>query len=190
MARLFPRLEELLSLMLCSCPFHGALVRSSAILHTFIFGLVLVSEVRWDSGACVSGGGACSVFAGCSSIRGLHVALIVEQDPGGGGLSGTASRILCSSSSSVLSRVQLFVTPWTAARQASLSITNSRSSLKLMSVASVMPSNHLILCHPLLLPPSIFPSIRVFSNESALHIRRPKYRSFSFSISPSVNIQG
>ena len=84
MARLIPRLEELLSLMLCSCPFHGALVRSSAILHTFIFGLVLVSEVRWDSGACVSGGGACNVFAGCSSIRGLHVALIVEQDPGGG----------------------------------------------------------------------------------------------------------
>ena len=70
-----------------------------------------------------------------------------------------------------LSHVQLFVTPWTAARQTSLSITNSRSSLKLMSIESVMPSNHLILCHPLLLLPSIFPSIRVFSNESALHIR-------------------
>ena len=77
------------------------------------------------------------------------------------------------------------MTPWTAARQASLSITNPRSLLKLMSIESVMPSNHLILCHPLLLPPSIFPSIRVFSNESVLHIRWPKYWSFSFSISPS-----
>ena len=85
-------------------------------------------------------------------------------------------------SSAPLSRVQLFVTPWTAARQASLSITNSWSLLKLMSIESVMPSNHLILCHPLLLQPSIFPSIRVFSNESALRIRWPKYWSFSFSI--------
>ena len=76
-------------------------------------------------------------------------------------------------------------TPWTAACQASLSITNSRSLLKLMSIKSVMPSNHLILCHPLLLPTSIFPSISVFSNESALHIRWLKYWSFSFSISPS-----
>ena len=76
-------------------------------------------------------------------------------------------------------------TPWTAKPQASLSITNSRSLLKLMSVESVMPSNHLILCHPLLLPPSIFPSIRVFSNESVLRIRWPKYCSSSFSISPS-----
>ena len=76
-------------------------------------------------------------------------------------------------------------TPWTAAHQASLSITNSRSLLKLMSITSVMPSNHLILCRPLLLLPSIFPSIRVFSNESALHIRWPKYWSFSFNISPS-----
>ena len=84
-----------------------------------------------------------------------------------------------------LSRVRLFVTPWTAARQASLSITNSRSLLELMSIESVMPSNHFILCRPLLLLPSIFPSIRVFSNESALHIRWPKYQSFSFSISPS-----
>ena len=81
--------------------------------------------------------------------------------------------------------VQLFVTPWTAARQASLSITNSWSLLKLMSIKSVMPSNHLILCHLLLLLPSIFPSIRVFSKESALHIRRPKYWSLSFNISPS-----
>ena len=83
------------------------------------------------------------------------------------------------------SHVWLFATPWTTACQASLSITNSRSVPKLMSIESVMPSNHLILCHPLLLLPSIFPSIRVFSNESALHIRWPKYWSFSFNISPS-----
>ena len=81
-------------------------------------------------------------------------------------------------------------TPWTAAYQASLSIANSRSLLKLMSIESVMPSNHLILCHPLLLLPSIFPSIRVFSDESALHIRWPKYWSFSFSISPSKEYSG
>ena len=84
-----------------------------------------------------------------------------------------------------LSRVQLFATPWTAARQASLSITNSRSLLKLISIESVMPSNQLILCLLLLLLPSIFPSIRVFSNELVLHIRWPKHWSFSFSISPS-----
>ena len=84
-----------------------------------------------------------------------------------------------------LSRVRLFATPWTKARQVSLSITNSQSSLKLMSLESVMSSNHLILCRPLLLPSSIFPSIRVFSNESALCIRWPKYCSFNFNISPS-----
>ena len=84
-----------------------------------------------------------------------------------------------------LSRVRLFVTPCTAAHQASLTITNFRSLLKLMPIDLVMPSNYLILCHPLFLLPSIFPSIRVFSNESALHIRWPKYWSFSFSISPS-----
>ena len=88
-----------------------------------------------------------------------------------------------------LSCVQLFATPWTAAHQASLSITNSWSSLKLMSIESVMPSKHLILCHPLL-PPSIFPSIRFFSNESALPFRWPKYWSFSFSISPSREYSG
>ena len=88
-----------------------------------------------------------------------------------------------------LSRVQLFATPWTAACQASLSIANSWSLLKLMSIELVMPSNHLNLCHPLLLLPSIFPSIRVFSNESVLWIRWPKYWSFSFSISPSNDIQ-
>lgn len=89
-----------------------------------------------------------------------------------------------------LSRVRLFATPWTAAHQASLSITNSWSLLKLMSIELVMPSNHLILYRPLLLPPSIFPSIRVFSNESVLHIRWPKYWSCSFSISPSNEYSG
>ena len=89
-----------------------------------------------------------------------------------------------------LSRVQLFATPWTAARQVSLSITNTWSLLKLMSIESLMPANHLILCHPLLFPPSIFPSIRVFSNESVLQIRQPKYWSFSFSISPSNEYSG
>ena len=89
------------------------------------------------------------------------------------------------SSVQLLSRVQLFAIPWIAARQASLSITNSQSPPKPMSIESVMPSNHLILCRPPLLLPSIFPSIRVFLNESALHIRWPKYWSFSFNISPS-----
>ena len=86
--------------------------------------------------------------------------------------------------------IQLFVTPWTAAHQASLSITNFQSLIKLMSIESVMPSNHLILCRLLLLLPSIFPSIRVFSNESVLHIRWPKYWSFSFNISPSNEYSG
>ena len=89
-----------------------------------------------------------------------------------------------------LSHVQLLVTPWTAARQASLSITNSWSSLKLMSIESVMPSSHLILGHPLLLLPPIPPSIRVFSNESTLRMSWPKYRSFSFSIIPSKETPG
>ena len=89
-----------------------------------------------------------------------------------------------------LSCVRLFEAPWTATRQASLSITNSQSLLKLMSVGSVMPSNNLSLCCPLLLPPSIFPSIKVFSNESVLHIRGPKYWSFSFKISPSNEYSG
>ena len=89
------------------------------------------------------------------------------------------------SSVQLLSRVRLFATPWTAAHQASLSITNSQSLPKLMSIESVMPSNHLILCRPLLLLPSIFPSIRLFSNESGLCIRWPKYWSFSFNTSPS-----
>ena len=89
-----------------------------------------------------------------------------------------------------LSHVQLFATPWTAARQASLSITNSWSLLKLMSIESVMPPNHLILYHPLLLLPAIFPSIRVFSSESVLHIRWPRYWSFSFNISPCNEYSG
>ena len=89
-----------------------------------------------------------------------------------------------------LSHVRLFATPWTAARQTSLSITSFHSLLKLLSIESVMPSNRLILCRPLLLLPSILPSIRVFSNESVLHISWPKYWSFSFSISPSSEYSG
>ena len=89
-----------------------------------------------------------------------------------------------------LSRVRLFATPWTSAHQASLSITNSQSLLKLICIESVILSSHLILCRPLLLPPSIFPSIRVFSNESVLHIGWPKYWSFSSSISPSNEYSG
>ena len=100
--------------------------------------------------------------------------------------------ILCSNKHVVqsLSRIQLFAIPWTAACQVSLSITNPRSLLKLMSIKSMMPSDYLILCLPLLLLPSIFLSIRVFSSESALHIRWPKYYSFSFSISPSNKYSG
>ena len=94
------------------------------------------------------------------------------------------------SSVQLLSHIRLFETPWTAAHQASLSITNSQSLLRLMSIMSMMPSNHLILCHPLLFLPSIFPSIRVFSKESVLHIMGPKCWSFSFSISPSNEYSG
>ena len=90
----------------------------------------------------------------------------------------------------LLRHVQFFVTPWTAAHKASLSITNSQSSLKLMTIELVMLSKHLILCHPLLLPPSIFPSIRLFSNEPVLRIRWPRYWSFSFSMSPSNEYSG
>ena len=94
------------------------------------------------------------------------------------------------SSVQLLSRVQLFVTPWTTARQDSLSNTNAWSLLKLMSITSVIPYNHLILCRPLFLQPSIFPSIRIFSNESVLRIRWPKYWGFSFNISPSNEYSG
>ena len=100
-------------------------------------------------------------------------------------LSEENSLDVCLSSAQSLSRVWLFVTPWSTARQASLSITISQSLLKPMSIESVMASNHVILCRPLFLLPSTFPSIRVFSNESVLHIRWPKYWSFSFTISPS-----
>ena len=96
----------------------------------------------------------------------------------------------CISSVQLLSRVWLFATPWTTARQASLSITSSQNSHKLTSIELVMPSSHLVLCRPLLLLPSIPPSIRVFSNESTLHIRWPKYWNFSFSISPSNEHSG
>ena len=102
----------------------------------------------------------------------------------------TTSRETTQQTVQLLSRVQLFATPWTSAHQASPSITNSQSLLKLTSIKSVMPFNHLILCRPLLLPPSIFPSIRVFPNESVLRIRWPKYWSFSFSISPSNEYSG
>ena len=94
------------------------------------------------------------------------------------------------SSVQLLSHVQLLVTPWSAACQASLSITNSQTLLKLMSIKLLMPSNHLILCRSLLLLPSVFPSISVFSNEPVLHIRQPKYWSFSFSVSPSNEYSG
>ena len=99
-------------------------------------------------------------------------------------------RVRSFSSVQSLSRIWLFATPWTAACQASLSITNSQSLLKLMSIESMMPSNHLILCRPCLLLPSIFPSMWIFSSESALHIRWPKYWSFSFNISPSNEYSG
>ena len=117
---------------------------------------------------------------------------ILKEISRGCSLEGLMIKLISVSVSLVqsLSHVQLFVTPWTAARQASLSITNSRSLLNLMSIESVRPSNHLILCRPLLLPPSIFPSIRVFSNEAVLRIRWPKYWSFSFSISPSNEYSG
>ena len=105
-------------------------------------------------------------------------------------LISSSSFLLMDSSVQSVSHARLFATPWTVACQASLSITNSWSSPKLMSLESMMPSNHLILCHPLLLMPSIFPSIRVFSNESILRIRWPKYWSFSFSISPSNKCSG
>ena len=105
-------------------------------------------------------------------------------------LSLTLSLLLTFSSVQSLSCVRLLVTPWTTPHQAPLSITKSKSLLKLMSTESVMPSNHLILCHPLLLLPSIFPSIRVFSSESVLRIRWSKYWSFSFSISPSNEYSG
>ena len=105
-------------------------------------------------------------------------------------ISSTLQTVYRFSSVQLLSHVRLFATPWTAVLQASLSTINCLSLLKLMSIESVMPFNHLILCHLLLLLPSIFPRIKVFSNESVLHIRWPKYSSFSFSISPSSEYSG
>ena len=119
-------------------------------------------------------------FSGHSAVKNLPAN---AGDAGDMGLIPGLGRSLSSVQS--LSHVGFFVTPWIAARQAPLSITYSQSLLKLISIESVMPSNHLILCCPFLLLPSIFPSIRVFSNESVLHIMWPKYWSFSFSISPS-----
>ena len=116
----------------------------------------------------------------------FSVAYIGEQ----GFISSDSSARYQFSSVQPLSHVLFFATPWTAARQASLSITNAWSRLKLMSIELVMPSSHLILCHPLLLLPPVPPSIRVFSNESALRMRWPKYSSFSFSISPSKEHPG
>ena len=121
-----------------------------------------------------------------TTLRGAVVGNMTEDRTNRGKVLG----LVQFSSVQSLSRVQLFVTQRTAACQASLSITNSQSLLKLMSIESVMPSNCLILCHPLLLPHSIFPSIRVFSKESVLHIRWPKCWSFSFSISPSNEYSG
>ena len=114
-----------------------------------------------------------------------------STEQGGKRLLGLELFLFLAPSVQLLSHVQLFVTPWTAAYQASLSITNSGSLLKLMSTLSVMPSNHIILCRSLLLPPSIFPSFRVFSsNESVFHKSWPKYWSFSFSVSPSNEYSG
>ena len=117
---------------------------------------------------------------GVQTVKLLHITIICQRKI----LQKQWICLAMISSVQSLSCIQLFATLWTAARQASLSITNSRSLPKSMSIESVMPSNHLILCRPLLLP-SIFPSIRVFSNEPALHVRWPKYWSFSFNISPS-----
>ena len=121
------------------------------------------------------------IISECTLTQGVGSSRHAERELDSVGIQEAALRGLSSVHS--LSRVQLFATPWTAARQASLSLTNSWSLPKLMPIELVMPSNHLILCHPLLLPPSIFPSIRVFSNESALRMRWPKY--WSFSINPS-----
>ena len=136
---------------------------------------------RWPSSR--DDGGILWVFSSC----GASAPSLLSFSPA---LGMYICMYICISSVQPLSRVQLFATPWTAAHQPSLFITNSWSLLKLMPVEPVMPSNHLILCPPLLLPSSMFPSIRVFSNESVLRIRWPKYWSFSFSIIPSKEIPG
>ena len=126
-----------------------------------------------------------ALLQGIFPTQGLNVCLSMSPALAGRFFTTSATWEIPDNYTSVqpLSRVWLFGTPWTTPHQASLSITNSRSLLKLMSIELVMPSNHLILCHPLLLLPSIFPTIRVFSNESVLQIRWPKYWSFSFNIS-------
>ena len=128
----------------------------------------------------------------CVRLISLGLYLLEHASPEGSRLEFTLRDICSAQFSSVqsLSHVRLFATPWIAARQASLSITNSRSSLRLVSIESVMPSSHCNLSHPLLLLPLIPPSIRVFSNESTLCMRWPKYWSFSFSIIPSKEIPG
>ena len=118
-------------------------------------------------------------------LHSTHSSSAKQALPGTQATSSAQNAFYFLSSVQLLSHVQLLATPWTAAHQASLSITNSQSLLKLMSIELVMPSNHLILCRPLILLPSIFPNTRVFSNESVLCIRPPKYCSFSFSTSPS-----
>ena len=123
---------------------------------------------------------------GVQTVKLLHITIICQRKI----LQKQWIYLAMISSVQSLSRIQLFATLWTAARQASLSITNCQSLPKSMSIESVMPSNHLILCRPLLLLPSIFTSIRVFSNESALLIRWPKYWSFSFNIRPSSEHPG
>ena len=132
-------------------------------------------------------GNRSSTFTDCTQVKLLAVLILFFKSTF---MSVFLQEAFQFSSVQLLSHVRLFVTPWTPARQASLSITNSQSLLKLMSIESVMPSNYLILCWPLLLLPSILPRIRVFSNESVLHIRWPKYWSFSFSISPSNEYSG
>ena len=139
--------------------------------------------------------GYCSVTKSCPTLQphGLQLARHPCPSLTPGACSNSCSLSWWSSllqSVQLLSRVWLFATPWTVTRQASLSVTNSWSLLKLMSIESAMPSNHLILCHPLLLLPSISPSISIFSNVSVLRIRWPKYWSFSFSISPSSEYSG
>ena len=138
---------------------------------------VALAQWLWYTG-CFSS--ACAIL-----VSQLGIKLTFPKLQGGFSTIGPPGKSSDIQKVQLLSRVHLFVTPWTTARQAFLSITNSWSLLKLISIESVTPSNHLILCRPLLLLPSVFPSIRVFSNESILHIRWPKYCSFSFSISPS-----
>ena len=141
----------------------------------------------WDSPGKNTGVGCHFLLQGIFPAHGLNPHVLHWQ-----GDSRTTREAPCTvivQSVQSLIRVRLFATPWTAAHQASLSITNSWSLLKLMSIESVIPSNHLILCRPLLLPSSTFPSIRAFSNQSVLYISWPKYWSFSFSINPPMDIQ-